>query len=217
MRRRWIAPAYVGWVVCAGATAGGATILSSSQPSTIVDGAIFTLADEQGHSGLQFLGIQDKNNDGIEEGFNTASGSPLENKSAGKNLMVSDLQPLTAKGGSYFEFLLNTNEPHGGGKGSISLDQLRIFISDQPADLSGGVKAYDLDASSDHSIVFDDQNNGEGKVDLLVDIPLELIQSSGKKFLTLYSLLGEGAPASGGPETWSAVTRAIPEPSLVCF
>jgi hypothetical protein len=217
MPRRWIAPAYVGWVVCAGALAGGATILDSSHPSTSVDGVVFTLADQQPHPGLQFLGLQDKNHDGVEAGFNTASGAPMETKSGGENLMVSDLQPLSIDSGSYFEFMLNTTEPQGGGKGSISLDRLEIFVSDRPADLSSVDKVYDLDATGDHSIVFSDHNNGQGKADLLVDIPAALIESNGGKFLTLYSLLGETAPASGGPEAWSAVTRAIPEPSLVCL
>ena len=216
MPRRWIAPAYVGWVVCAGASASAATILDSSHPSTTVDGVIFTLAGPQAQPGLQFLGLQDKTRDGIEAGFNTASGSPMETKSGGKNLLVSDLKPLSIDSGSYFEFMLNTNEPNGGGKGSISLDQLRIFVSDQPADLNSADKVYDLDATGDHAIVFNDHNNGQG-VDLVVDIPAQLIQSGGGKFLTLYSSLGATAPASGGPETWSALTRAIPEPSLVCL
>ena len=194
MPRRWIAPAYVGWVVCAGASASAATILDSSHPSTTVDGVIFTLAGPQAQPGLQFLGLQDKTGDGIEAGFNTAIGSPMETKSGGKNLL----------------------EPNGGGKGSISLDQLRIFVSDQPADLNSADKVYDLDATGDHAIVFNDHNNGQG-VDLVVDIPAQLIQSGGGKFLTLYSSLGATAPASGGPETWSALTRAIPEPSLVCL
>jgi hypothetical protein len=216
MRRRWIAPAYVGWVVCAGASASAATILDSSHPSATVDGVIFTLADQAAHPGLQFLALQDKTSDGIEAGFNTATGSPMETKSGGKNLMVANLQPLSIDSGSYFEFMLNTTEPQGGGKGSISLDQLRIFISDHPADLNGADRVYDLDASGDHAIVFNDHNNGQG-VDLLVDVPAGLIQAGGGKFLTLYSSLGATAPASGGPETWSAVTRAIPEPSVMCL
>src|SRR5437762_8124571 len=115
MPRRWIAPAYVGWVVCAGASASAATILDSSHPSTTVDGVIFTLAGPQAQPGLQFLGLQDKTRDGIEAGFNTSSGSPMETKSGGKNLLVSDLKPLSIDSGSYFEFMLNTNEPNGGG------------------------------------------------------------------------------------------------------
>ena len=158
--------------------------------------------------------------DGIETGFNTSSGTPLDTKSGGENLLVSRLQQFTIDSQDYFRLFLNTNEPGARRASSISLDQLMIFRSENPAMASDmlssfGTPIYDLDSAGDISLLLRDNNNGAGKVDLIVDVAANLLQSGSGDYLIVYSSLGAEGSATGGPEVWSAALKSIPEPQVL--
>jgi hypothetical protein len=188
-------------------------LAKASSDVAVVDGAMFTPAHDRAHgNGSEFLRIQGKSKDGNEAGFNSDAGRTLDDKSGSKTLLLSEFQQVTIKGSTFFEFILNVNEPRGGGKSSIYLTALRIFASNQPAgsSLSGlGDPVYDLDAGGDRSILLDAATNGHGKIDMIVDIPSDAFANKGEKYVTLYSAFSS---ASGGAETWSALVGEIPEP-----
>jgi hypothetical protein len=167
-----------------------------------------------------FVRIQSK---GTEKGYNTDGTLEFDTKqgkTAGKNLTHSiKLGDLLVTNGD-LEFLLDINEDQGHDDEILSLDQLEIYLSDNP-DNSGypalGDLVYKLsDASHDNWVKLDNTifGPGSGTGDMRVFIPVGQDWSS-DKYLYFYSEFGGHDNSNAGFEEWSA--RIVPEPSTIAI
>ena len=176
-----------------------------------INGAIFRQYDTHAPANVHNGAVQSflrLNEGGREHGYNTDA-RPLqfdESRRGTHSIRVDDLPLVTIGGIQYRELVLDVNEPSHHSK--ISLDELRVFVSDNPKlhgynnrnDTLGGVRAsYDLGA---HRWVQIDAglNHRVGTGDVLVDIPASAL--TGGTYLALYSKFGVHNGAGGGAEQW---------------
>jgi hypothetical protein len=185
--------------------------LTQAGAAGAINGALFRQYTPAANAGPvdSFLRITDGSG-GTEQGYNTDA-RPLQfdeapNKTLTHSIKVSDLPLVTINGNQYRELLLDVNEPAR--QPTISLDELRVYVSNDPQlhgyktknDTLGGLNpVYDLGANRwvkiDASL-----NNQVGTGDVLVDIPANLL--TGGTYLALYSKFGQHAAANGGYEEW---------------
>ena len=184
--------------------------LSTLGATGSVNGALFRQYNSHGahNSTVQsFLRLDDG---GSERGYNTDA-RPLQfdesrNPRFTHSIRVNDIPLVTIGGVQYRELVLDVNEP--GSRSRISLDELQLFVSNNPRlhgysdrhDTLGGVRpVYDLGASNwvkmDAGL-----NHQVGTGDVLVDIPANVL--SGGTYLALYSKFGTHLSANGSFEQW---------------
>ena len=133
--------------------------------------------------------------------------------------MVSDIPSVTKGGVEYKELVLDVNEPWWSPK--ISLDEMRIYVSDNPnlknyktgKDTLGGLKpVWDLDANKDWFVRVDASNNHNvGTGDMTVLIPADLL--TGGTYLSLYSRFGQRNAAGGTYEQWGTRPVVVQPPT----
>jgi len=212
-RRSWVARVFAGVVFYAALTqsSNAASMIDLSSFPLVtaeIHDALLTAAYTSAHgSGTEFLSIKGKPE---EAGYNTGTVLPLDTTSS-KEVLISQLKPITIHGNSYFEFILNVSE-QSGHKASIYLNSLKLFVSDAPAGASLsalGAPVFSLDSGHDRSVLLNKQPNGSEKIDMVFDVPASSVVAHGGKYLTLYS---DFTRASGGAEKWSTVVAAVPEP-----
>ena len=170
--------------------------------SGFVDGAFFQWTDLN-HSAVgtgvidPFVRIQAN---GTEQGYNT-DGRPVPfdektNANDTHSLLLSAVPVVNLSGINYREFLLDIAEP-GGDTTFISLDQLKLWLADDPdintTDLGFfGTPLFDLDGSEDSSVTLrGDLNPGNGKGDMFLYVPDALFDKQGPQYLYFYSQFGD--------------------------
>ncbi len=188
--------------------------------SGTVNGVLFEFDDQQpAGTGVlnSFLRIQ---RTPTEQGYNTSN--PVfpfdEVPPAGgftRDLQFGELQQT----GGNFLFVLDINEPNGGGQSLISLDAVQIYFSDtgsQNTTILGdlGTLIYDLDAGGDSEVLMDfDNAPGSGVSDMLMTVPSSIFAGVlPSDFVILYSAFGNTDASQGGFEEWAHLV-VIPEPS----
>jgi hypothetical protein len=128
---------------------------------------------------------------GQQEGFNTDDGGEADNKDGiwTHSLLVSTLATVDIGGTLYYEIRLDLNEVQSGDKPNITLEDLRIFRSNTPADgddfdadFSGLTEVFDLGDALD----LVDTNHGSGTDDYVFYLPISLFPNMGQ-YLTLYA------------------------------
>ncbi len=128
---------------------------------------------------------------GEQEGFNTDDGGEADNKDGiwTHSLLVSGLATVNIGGTLYYEIRLDLNEVQSGDKPNITLEDLRIFRSNDPADgddfdndFAGLTQVFDLGPA----LNLVDTNNGSGTDDYVFYLPVSLFPLSGQ-YLTLYA------------------------------
>lgn len=197
--------------------------LSTRDASGEVGDAVFRQATvgPAGTGNLRsFLRIQGHGRDGrIEEGYNTDA-RPLEfdekrNRRSTRSLDLSNVATVNIGGELYREFLLDINEPRARDKALLSLDELRLYMSDDPAltgydaetgQLAGLDPIFDLDGVEDRFVVLNARlSSGSGRADALVYVKDSLFSEGGEEsHVYLYSKFGEEHAAQGGFEEWAA-------------
>jgi hypothetical protein len=214
-------------------TAAGATTidLRSSSQGTI-NQAIFTTSNLQpAGTGVidPFLTLQDG---GSEQGYNGTNNNFNTKRVPQFNheITLGSLAVFTLNGTSYYQFLVDVNEPNGQNKGLISLDMLKVYTSStvqSSTATSGGVfsgslgtLAYNLDAGGDNRVLYDDQNHGSGQADITIFIPTSLFAGASQTdFVYMYQGWGysSGFSTGGGFEETTALTRIaeVPEPATL--
>src|SRR3954470_17045641 len=123
-------------VAGAASTGLGVTVDLSTTSSGTINNALFQQFNvSPAGTGVidSFLRVQSPGNTTTEQGYNT-SGRPapfddLTDPNFTRNLQLSDLQTQVVNGTTYYTFLLDTNEPNGGGQNLVTLDQLQVFTS----------------------------------------------------------------------------------------
>lgn len=208
-------------------TAARATVvdLTGSNNSGSIGGAQFVFTDQQptGTGVIKpFLRVQ---NDPMEQGYNTSGGTPFDDKAGPwtHDLSFGDLQTSTVvlNGTSYFQLLLDVNEP-GGGKSLINLDKLQFYTSSQGSltttDISSlGALRYSF-GSSDWVVLDASRNHGSGSGDMYAYIPTSAFAGTNSSdFVYMYVHFGDADPSQGGFEEWALVTNASPIPEMGTF
>ena len=161
-----------------------------------------------------FVRIQGK---GIETGYNT-DGTPEFDTKKGHWTHSLRLGDIPVSNGN-IQFLLDINQSQGGNNRYLSLDAMKIFLSD-----SGDLDSY---ASGLGTLIYDLGDNwvkidssifkpGSGTGDVRVTIPVNPSWSS-DKYLYLYSEFGQNNRSNGGFEEWAVPTagRTVPEPATI--
>lgn len=205
-----------------------------------INGAIFTTINFQPASSSliqPFVRIQ---NTGDEAGYNTSLGAPLDDVSGAfdRDLPLATALSVTVGGITYYDFRLNLNQPSGGDKSKISLNQVEIFGRNNSAPATGvtmdpttgrvssgtilGTLLYDMNsaaAPNGNSVLLDYNLNkgGSGKGDMELLVPTSAL--SGFQDLVFYSQFGKPpgiASSEGGFEEWSVIDPpVVPEPATV--
>jgi hypothetical protein len=183
-----------------------------------------------------FLTIQAS---GVEKGYNTSEGvfDTKREPQWNHELKVSDLEQsrTTLNGADYFSFTIDINEPNGGDKPLISLDALKIFVSNKSGKTttnveSLGKKVFDLDLPADNYILYNDKNSGSGEADIAFFVPVSAFAGvSSGSYVYMFQQFGgycaadgdyssnsgfeETRLGKGGPQ--GMVIPPVPEPSAV--
>jgi hypothetical protein len=167
---------------------------------------------------------------GEQQGYNT-SGRPVQydeltDLNYTRNLTFSDVPTVFIGSVPYKQFLLDINEPNGGGQNLLSLDMVNIYTSTTGSqtglESSLGVLRWSLGAFLDDNVVTLDYdlNSGSGQGDMQMYVPLSNFAGvAGSDFLYLYSYFGHYMPSDfqtgDGFEEWTVL---IPAPaSLAVF
>ncbi len=150
-----------------------------------------------------FLRIQTSGSGGSESGYNTGGGTPLDDK-GGISLNNAD------KSVSDFlnsRVILDLNEPNGGTKNFVSLDELRIYVSPVhnlvTTDLSAlGTVVYDMDAGGNNTVLMDASlTSGSGSGDVFIDLPASLFAGhAATDAVYFYAQIGNTISSEGGFE-----------------
>ena len=162
-------------------TATATVVDLSADGQDNVNGAIFTINNTQpAGSGVfkPFLTVQ---NSPWEQGYNSSTGNFDTKREPQFNheIRFSDLQMTTINGQSYYGFAIDVNEPNGGGKSTISLNDLSLWTSattqnSTSTDSNGffngslGTLRYNMAGTV---VTYDDQHHGSGQADISVFVP----------------------------------------------
>jgi len=190
------------------AFASGCDLFTASATCTF-NGANFYVTDPQPTgTGVidSFLRVQQK---GTEQGYNTGA-RPIQagmdsktDPNFTRNITTGEVPVV----GNYRQFFLDINEEANTWGNLLTLDQLRIFVSDSPdlnnydvntGQLAGATEVYDMDtAVKDNWINLDYTLNGKGSGmgDMVVYIPD--VGFSGHQYVYLYSQFGCVPDAKG--------------------
>jgi hypothetical protein len=192
-----------------GVTSGDIVDLMTAGSSGSIDGVYFRQFDPADSTGTgridPFLRIQGSG--GVERGYNTTGPVEYDTKDA-TALSINELSLALVNGVACYEFLLDVNEP-GGSKSLISLDGLKLYVA-AGANLDDsqlGTPVYDMDATSDNTVLLDGGlvGSGSGDGDMLLIVPAYLIGYDAANYIYLYSELGQTRSAEGGFEEWAVV------------
>jgi hypothetical protein len=206
---------------CVPAVAGPALDLTQVDSGMIGDAYFMRAYSQSTGTGVIDPFVRLSTNQPISMGYNT-SARPLEfdeNNSPQftRTLSLSEIPVSNIGGIDYRGFLLDINQ-NGTTDGRIlSLDQIEIYLSDDP-DLKGypgnlGILVYELDtATADNWIKLNARlNHGSGSGDMLAYIPDSLFV--GGDYVYFYSTFGENCPNNAGFEEW-AVRKGEPLPVI---
>lgn len=231
------------------AAAGLALLLANPVYGIVVDlvnnqtgsaeGAIFYRADYQpAGTGFidSFVRLQHDNGpsnnnhspQGEEQGYNTSGRSvqydELTDPNYTRNLTFGEVPTVFIAGVPYKQFLLDINEPNGGGNNLLSLDQVKIYTN-TVGSLTGlestlGTLRWNLSVTlDDPNVVTLDYNlnSGSGQGDMQMYVPLSNFAGvASSDFLYLYSYFGHYMPTDfqtgDGFEEWSVL---IPTPGPI--
>lgn len=212
-------------------SAAQATVLDlGTDGSGSINGALFTVdSTHPAGTGVidPFLTVQ---NSPWEQGYNSNTQN-FDTKRVPQwnhEITLGDLRTTTINNIAYFGFIVDVNEPNGGGRNTISLDGLRLFISptlqhSTSVDGNGffngslGTLVYDLGANQ---VLYDDQHSGSGTADIGIWIPASLFAGhSPSEYVYMYQRWGntDGNSTEGGFEETFRAAGAVPIPELSTF
>ena len=201
--------------------------LTTAGSSGTINGAIFetTTVRPTGTGVIRpFLRVQAN---GEEQGYNT-SGRPvafdeLTDPNFTRDLSLMELAVTTINSTPYFEFLLDINEPNGGGQNLLSLDRMQVSTSPTASQTTNviatlGTLRYDLDAGADNHVLMDyDLASGSGSGDVRFFIPTAAFAAAqATDFLYMFVRFGDTESSGDGFEEIAALsngTNIIPLPT----
>jgi hypothetical protein len=213
-------------VFALGGSALQAAILDlGTSGSGSLGGAFFSTTDIQPTgTGVfdPFLSIQ---NSPWEQGYNSGTGAFDTKREPQWNheIQLQDLRATTIGGIDYFGFVVDINEPNGGGKNTISLDGLKVFVSSSlqtstSVDAKGffngslGTLVFDL---GHNTLKYDDAQHGSGSGDLNIFIPVsDFAGFAPTDYVYMYQRWGNTDFTEGGFEETALLSGFVPVPEL---
>jgi hypothetical protein len=183
-----------------------------------INGAIFQFTATQSTGTGVIRPIVRLQGDVIQEGYNT-SGRPVPfdektDPNFTRNIQLGDLMAINLEGTSYYQFLLDVNEPIAGEKRLLSLDVLQIYtspIGNQTTEAVASLGTLRLDIGDNYVVLDASRSSGSGSGDMFLFVPTSIFNGAASSdYLYLYSKFGIHNSISGGSEEWAAV---IPEPN----
>ena len=200
-------------LLAAGAQADVVNLTAPNSSGTI-NGALFsTAATHSSGTGVVDSFVRLHAN-GTESGYNTSIQSQLFGRDeVGGNfthdITLGQIGTTTVDGTEYYQFILDVNEPNGGGASLLSLDDVQIYTSstahtDYKMTLSDlGDVRYSMDAGGDSRVELDDFNSGSGTADMAMLVPVTAFAGvSTDSFVYLFSNFGDNNASNGGFEEW---------------
>jgi hypothetical protein len=206
----------------AGANAELVNLLTAGSSGTINGARFETTSVRPTGTGTidSFLRIHEMS---MEQGYNT-SGRPvafdeITDPNFTRNLRLSELSTRTINGTTYYEFLLDVNEPNSTAVQDIALTQLRVFTGATGSMTTNnisqlGALRYNLDAIENSGVNIRDLNDGSGSGDVRIFIPTAAFAGANPNdFVYMFAAFGNADGASeGGFEEFAALT-VIPLPT----
>jgi hypothetical protein len=223
------APVRVAWVIAAaggalGAPASAAIIDLTTSNSGTVNGVVFERGSVRPAGTGVIQSVVRLQANGTVQGYNT-SGRPVAfnevtDPNFTRNLRLSDLQTRTINGATFYEFLLDVNEPAAGNGRFISLDQVQIFTSADGSQTTANIGSlgnsiFNLDGGGDNWVRIDGNlSSGSGQTDVRLFVPTGVFAGAATTdFVYLFSQFGTHDGSEGGFEEWAALV--IPTPTAV--
>ena len=230
---------------CANASADPICDLRTTTSTCTINGGIYSVFEvHPAGTGVidSFVRIQDNV---TEQGYNT-SYRPVQfdektDPNFTRDLQVSELGSVMIEGEAFAAFYLDINEPAGGGKQYLTLDQLELYGTNMPmrtnyvgtantadGSLDGATttKLYDLDDEVDNYVQLDYNRigSGSGSSDMVFYYPMAALVPY--QYVNLFSQFGNinGSTnkftSEAGFEEWFALQRTvgvseIPEPGTL--
>jgi hypothetical protein len=210
------------------------TLTPAPTGSGEINGAIFTTNFTQpAGSGVidPFLTLQ---NTPIEQGYNGTNHNFDTKRVPQYNqpLTLSMLAEVTVNATTYYQFVVDVNEPNTTGGRTLSLDMLSVWTSSTvqkstSTDANGlfngslGTLVYDMSPNfGDNNVLYNDANSGSGQADIAIYIPTAYFAGAlGTDYLYMYQAWGNTLSSEGGYEETYAVMggnfTAVPEVSSV--
>ena len=196
-----------------------------SSGTGFLGGAYFATTDIQPTGTGVFDPFLTLQNTPTEQGYNSSVGNFDTKREPQWNheIQISDLRATTINGTAYYGFVVDINEPNGGGKSTISLDGLKIFTSptlqnststDSKGVFNGslGTLVFDL---GNNSLRYNDQQHGSGSGDLDIFIPVADFGNAGKNdYVYMYQMWGNADFSEGGFEETALLSGFVPVPEL---
>jgi hypothetical protein len=214
--------------------------LTSRGASGSINGAIFyQFTSPGGGTGVFNPFVRIQSNHAIEQGYNTDY-RPVQfdentTSSFTRAIQLSSIPTVTAPGGlQYYEFVLDINQSSSPPNNLLSLDQLRVYVTnpstrdpnllhnynsstntlqDDANNLYSSV--YDLNAGSGGNYIKLDANlsSGSGFGDMVALIPVSSLGTNLSQYVYLYSEFGVHYANTSGFEQWDYGT-AVPVGSI---
>lgn len=195
-----------------------------SSGSGSAGGAFFSTTSIQPTGTGVFQPFMTVQNSGTEQGYNSSTDNFDTKRSPQWNheIKVSDLQVTMLNNAAYYGFVVDINEPNGGGQSTISLDALRIWTSstlqsssstDALGHFNGSLGNLVFDFG-DNTVKYDDQQHGSGSGDLNMFVPVDLFANANPNdYVYMYQRWGGVANSEGGFEETAIAggTTAVPE------
>ncbi len=230
MTARWMGTAAT--LALASASPGEVVNLTSAFTSGSINGAVFS-TDSAHAAGSGFIdSFVRVHRNGTESGYNTSVPSQLfgRDEVAGNfthDITLGSVAVVSVGGASYYQFLLDINEPSGGNGPLLTLDDVQIYTSqtahaDYKVNLAElGTLRYSMDAGGDSRVELNYDLNpqlqgpggGSGTGDMVMLVPVSFFGAAGPgDYVYLYSHFGSPWQAGDGYEEWWT-PQVIPLPS----
>lgn len=197
--------AFAGTLLFTAAANASVIDLTGSGATTTVGGVVFVEAASgpagSGHG--SFLRIQAKN---TEQGYNTGGADQFDTKNGVSHnnnpIPMTSLTSITINSNKYVVLSLDLNEPNGGDKPLIDLNEFQVYASPNGTETTTTINAnrtlplgtllYNLNANlggtTGDYLKLSDNHSGSGKSDYNIELPVSLFSGvTSTQFFTVYA------------------------------
>jgi hypothetical protein len=173
-------------------------------------------------------------NQNVTQGYNTDARPVQFNESSSSSfthaIRLGSIPVVIAPwGGRYYEFLLDINQSTSGNARLLSLDELRLYVTDPLTSNPSGLSNYDavtrtladsagrryaprfdLDGGGDSWIKLDASvSSGSGAGDMIALVPVSALGEDLNQYVYLYSKFGVNLRNTSGYEEWASGIQSV--------
>ena len=229
IKRNFAAALTAGALLLAGSSANAILVDLGTDGSGTINGALFSVTSPHPTGTGVFDPFLTVQNSPWEQGYNssTANFDTKREPQWNHEIQFSDLQVTTVNGIQYFGFVVDVNEPNGGGRNGISLNGLQIFTSPTLQNstsvgsngfFNGSLGTLQYDLGSGNSVLYDDQHSGSGTGDIFILVPVANFDGVGQNdYVYMYQRWGNSDFSEGGFEETAILAGFTVIPELSTF